>query len=159
MTAADLHSRVAWPRLLGAADTRAVRRLAADLAERYAAEDLTLPEAGLGLLKLADGALGDEYFLGEIPVTRAHVRLRMADGRSVEGAAQLLDDRAALVRAVAVLDAVLASRLPGWEEAASLLDEGARRLAEHTEARRALLTHTRVDFSLLGAGEEDDDDA
>lgn len=159
MTSADLQPRAAWPHLLGAADTHAVRRLAADLAEQHTAEDLTLPEAGLGLLQLADGALGDEYFLGEIPVARAHVRLRTADGRSVEGAAQLLDDRAALARAVAVLDAVLAGRLPGWEQAASLLDEGTQRLAERAAARRALLAHTRVDFSLLGAGEEDDDDA
>lgn len=159
MTSPNLYSRADWPRLLAAADSGGVKRLAARLAERHGVEDLALPEAGLGLLKLADGALGDDYFLGEIPVARAHVRLTTADGRSVEGAAQLLDDRTALARAVAVLDAALAGRLPGWEGAVSLLDEGARRLAEQAEARRALLAHTRVDFSLLGAADEEDDDA
>jgi phosphonate C-P lyase system protein PhnG len=83
----------------------------------------------------------------------------LADGRTVEGAAQLLDDRASLARAIAVIDAVLAAQLPGQDQAHALLAIGQHRLDEQTAQRRALLASTRVHFSLLGTSEEENDDA
>ena len=108
--------RADWARLLSALPAAEVMQAASDLMCRYTVEDITLPQAGLGLMQLNDSALGDAYFLGEIPLVRAHVRVSSADGRQVEGGAQLLDDRSDLARAVAILDAVLAGGLPGFDE-------------------------------------------
>ncbi len=121
--------------------------------------DVALPQSGLGLLQLQDSALGDRYFLGEIPLARAHVRLVHADGQSTEGAAQLLDDRASLARAIAILDAVKAAQWPGSERVDALLQAGLTHWQGIEASRNALLARTRVDFALLGANEEEDDDA
>jgi alpha-D-ribose 1-methylphosphonate 5-triphosphate synthase subunit PhnG len=150
--------RAQWLRLWSALPAAAVKALAADLAGRYPVEDLALPQSGLGLLPLSDSALGDTYFIGEIPLAQAHVRVTPNQGPSAEGAAILLDDRAGVARAMAVLDAVLAARLPGCEAALQLLAQGETALAEQSRQRRALLAATRVDFALLGTNEEDDDE-
>lgn len=135
-----------------------VRQLANALALQHRVDDIQLPQSGLALLTLRDSAQGDPYFPGEIPLTTARVRVSARDGAVVEGAAQLLDDRATLARAIAVIDAVIAGQLQGHEAAFELLAEGATRLAEQAAQRRALLSRTRVDFSLLGTTEDEQDD-
>ncbi|MEQ1668558.1 MAG: phosphonate C-P lyase system protein PhnG, partial [Sulfuriferula sp.] len=65
------------------------------------------------------------------------------------------DDRARLARAIAILDAVLAAQLSGWESAAALVEQGLTVYEQLVQSRRALLSSTRVDFSLLGQEEED----
>lgn len=136
-----------------------LRALAGELSGRYRIDDLELPQSGLGLLPLNDSALGEAYFLGEIPLARAHVRISDAHGKSVEGAVILLDDRASLARALAILDGVLAARLPGHEAALELLVAGAEKMTEIEVKRKKLLAATRVDFSLLGTHDDEDDDA
>lgn len=148
-----------WPRLLSALPATQVQQTAQALCADCAVEDLSLPNAGLALLQLRDGALGDTYFLGEVPLARAQVRLATRHGHSAEGAAQLLDDRAGLARAIAILDALLAGRLPGAEQALALLHEGSEIRQAEARERRALLQATRVDFSRLGSSEEEMDDA
>ena len=102
-----------WPRLLAALPAVTVKQLAAELILTLQVEDLIQPQAGLGLLQLRDGAINDAFFLGEIPLTRAHVRISNPAGQQAEGAVQLMDDRVDLVRAMAVLDGILAGSLPG----------------------------------------------
>lgn len=147
-----------WPRLLLAVPAASVRALAAQLAHSLQVEDLHLPQSGLGLLSLRDSALNDAYFPGEITLSRAHVRVTAGDGTPVEGAAQLLDDRASLARAIAVIDAVLAGQLPGFAAALPLLQAGQERLDADKRLRQALLSTTRVDFSLIGTEQDDDHD-
>ena len=153
-----LYGRAQWPRLLLACPVESVRSLACKLCEQHAVQDIRLPQSGLALLKLRDSAQGDAYYPGEVPLAIAHVRVTTSEGKSCEGAVQLLDDRASLARAIAVMDAVMAGQLPGHEEAQALLANAYTRLAEQTAQRRALLASTRVDFSLLGASEEENDD-
>ena len=150
--------RAQWPRLLLACPARSVRLLARSLCEQHSVQDIQLPQSGLALLKLRDSAQGDAYYPGEVPLAIAHVRVTTSDGTACEGAAQLLDDRASLARSIAVLDAVLAAQMSGHEEAQALLATGQTCLAEQTAQRRALLATTRVDFSLLGTSEEENDD-
>jgi alpha-D-ribose 1-methylphosphonate 5-triphosphate synthase subunit PhnG len=152
-------SRAQWPRLLAALPAREVRECAQMLTATWQVHDVAIPQSGLGLLQLCDSALGDSYFLGEIPVARAHVRLTREDGTSIEGAAQLLDDRASLARAIAVLDAIKAARWPGHERIDALLHAGATSIEAEAATRRAIVAHTRVDFSLLGMADKEDDDA
>lgn len=157
-TMMGVSGRAQWPRLLLACPAESVRQLARSLCELHTVQDIQLPQSGLALLKLRDSAQGDAYYPGEVPLAIAHVRVTTASGASVEGAVQLLDDRASLARAIAVLDAVLAAQLPGHEEAQALLATGQTRLAEQTAQRRALLASTRVDFSLLGTATEEHND-
>ncbi len=152
--------RSQWPRILSALPAIKVRQQAENFADRFAVQDVILPQSGLGLLQLRDSALGDAYFLGEIPIARAHVMLTDPDnptGSLVEGAARILDDRFSLARSIAILDGVLAARLPGFEAVLALLEEGAAILDEIKKQRQGMLAQTRVDFSLLCATEEDTD--
>lgn len=151
-------ARSQWLRYWAAVPAEHTEALAADIAAQCTVRDVTLPQSGLGLLKLPDSALNDLYFLGEVPVSHAHVEVITSDGTRSEGGARLLDDRQSLVRALAVLDATLAARLPHHEEALELLRTGMAQVQETEAERHAMLAATRVDFSLLGDGSEDDDD-
>jgi len=150
--------RADWARALVALPASEIRAAAEHIAGIHEVEDVSLPQAGLGLLQLRDGAFHDPFYLGEVPVARAHVRVRAGDGSEAHGGAVLLDDRTRLVRSLAILDAVLAARLPGWEAAAELVERGAARHTELAAQRQTILARTRVDFSLLGQTEEEDDD-
>lgn len=154
----EIPPRSQWLRLWSAMPATSTKALAVALADRYRVEDLELPRSGLGLLPLTDSALGDDYFIGEIPLAQAHVRLSDNDAGCAEGAATLLDDRAGVARALAVLDAVVAAGWPGRDEAVQLLAQGSAALTEQARQRQALLLATRVDFTVLGAAGEDDDE-
>jgi len=142
-------ARSHWLRLWSAVPPMRIKAVAGELAERFRIDDLEIAQSGLGLLPLRDSALGEPYFLGEIPLARAHVRISNDQGVSVEGAAILLDDRTSIARALAILDGVLAARLTGFEQQ--------QQIAITDSERKKLLAATRVDFSLLGSEEEKDD--
>jgi alpha-D-ribose 1-methylphosphonate 5-triphosphate synthase subunit PhnG len=150
----DFPPRNRWSALLVQLPSDQVRSAASALDLEVV--DITLPQSGLGLMHLHDSALNDGFYLGEIPVARAHVRVKSTDGQEGEGGATLLDDRARLARAIAVLDAVLAAQLPGWETVATLVAQGLAAHEQGAQTRRTLLTRTHVDFSLLGQEEEDE---
>ncbi|WP_372957796.1 phosphonate C-P lyase system protein PhnG [Marinobacter sp.] len=145
-----------WPRCLLALDAREVRTAAEQFEQAFRIEDVQLPQSGLGLMKIRDGALGELYFPGEIPLATARVRILAADKTWYDGAAQVMDDRASLARAIAVLDGVLANQLRGHETVIPLLHKGQNHLAAQAKERKALLETTRVNFSTLGHYEEDD---
>jgi alpha-D-ribose 1-methylphosphonate 5-triphosphate synthase subunit PhnG len=151
-------ARNQWLRYWSALPAEQAETLATNIAGQCTVKDLTLPQSGLGLLKLPDSALNDLYFLGEVPVSHAHVEVVTDDGRRSEGGARLLDDRQSLAWALAVLDATLAARLPDHEQALDLLRAGMAKVQETERERHAMLAATRVDFSLLGDGSEDDNE-
>lgn len=151
--------RADWGRALAALPADEIVAAAEQIARTFEVEDISLPQAGLGLLQLRDGAFHEPFYLGELPLARAYLRLRTPDGSVAEGGTVLLDDRVRLVRAVAILDAVLAARLPGWQDAARLVERGMARHEELAAQRNAMLARTRVDFSLLGQTLEDGADA
>lgn len=148
-----------WIRALTAHPAADLHALAERLTAGCELRLTRLPQAGLGLLQLADGAFHEAYYLGEFPLSTCSLELTLADGRRAEGGAQLMADDAALARALAILDAVLAARLPGWEDVSARVQSGARLRAEADRRRRAVLAATRVDFALLGNTGENDDEA
>lgn len=150
-------ARSHWLRRWSAVSPTRVKAVADELARNYRIEDLEIAQSGLGLLPLRDSALGEPYFLGEIPLASAHVRISDDQGTSAEGAAILLDDRSSMARALAILDGVLAAHLPGCEQALELLVEGQKQIDKIDSERKKLLVATRVNFSLLGSEEEKDD--
>jgi alpha-D-ribose 1-methylphosphonate 5-triphosphate synthase subunit PhnG len=109
----------------------------------------TLPQAGLGMLKMRDSALNDPFYLGEFPMASCSVTVTTGSGETVEGAVLVMDDRVERAEELALCDAVLAARLPGWQQLYELLQEGMARRAENSRERKAMLARTRVDFSLL----------
>ncbi|MET4026412.1 alpha-D-ribose 1-methylphosphonate 5-triphosphate synthase subunit PhnG [Marinobacter sp. MBR-99] len=150
--------RSQWLRYWSAIPAELTEALAAEISDQSEVRDVTLPQSGLGLLQLPDSALNDLYFLGEVPVSHANVEVVAPDGTRAEGGARLLDDRQSLARALAILDATLAARLPYHEQAMSLLAAGSEAVQQVQAERNAILAATRVDFSLLGDGSEDDDE-
>ncbi|MDP4029049.1 MAG: phosphonate C-P lyase system protein PhnG [Gallionella sp.] len=146
-----------WPSALCALHANEVKQTVAALLQNIEVHDVALPQAGLGLLSLRDGALHESFFIGEMPVARAEVLVRTPAGDEVRGGAVIIDDRAQFARTIAILDAVLAGKLSGWEQAASLVQQGIAVRKQKDSERKKLLAVTRVDFSLLG--QEDDEDA
>ncbi len=125
----------------------------------YTVRHLTLPEEGLGLLKMKDGALGEHYYLGEFPVASAHIELiDEKRNRTVEGGAHVMHDSADYAADLAVCDALLTARWPGWEDVARLLEVGMQKRREKEQRRKSMLARTRVNFDLLSEVKEEHDD-
>ena len=116
----------------------------------------SVPQSGLGMLKMNDGALDQPFYLGEFPLSSVHLEVTTDRGDVAEGAAQVMDDRMEIAEALAICDAVLSAQLPGWEQIADLVDQGIHQRAAARRERQLMLSATRVDFSLLDdVGEND----
>lgn len=123
---------------------------------------MSIPQSGLGMLKLKDSAFDEPFYLGEFPLATAWVEVQTPEGIIAEGAAQIMDDRIELAEALALCDAVLSARLPGWQQLAEMLEEGMSVLKAIRQERKQMLASTLVDFSLLddvGSGFTESDDA
>ncbi|EEA00997.1 phosphonate C-P lyase system protein PhnG [Burkholderia sp. H160] len=156
-TTASQPPRGDWMRYWTNVPAQRIRELAHCLSEKFQVEDLEIPQSGLALVPLTDAAMGETYYLGEIPIAKAHVRLTDPRGGTTEGAAIVMDDRTSLIRALAILDAITAAAWPGHDASLELLREG-KQIVEATSAdRKKLLAATRVDFALLAAQEDDDE--
>jgi alpha-D-ribose 1-methylphosphonate 5-triphosphate synthase subunit PhnG len=149
--------RSEWLRCWSALPAPRLQALAAQLEQLYRVECIQPTAAGLGLLPWREAALGEVFFLGEIPLTQAWVRLHSADQQRCEGAATLMDDRTNLARALAVLDAVTAAHWPGSDQAEELLQLGAQALQRTDATRRTMLAQTRVNFSTMGTADDDEE--
>lgn len=153
-----LIERKDWVRALTAHPAADLKALAECLAANCEVRLTRLPQAGLGLLTQTDGALHEPYYLGEFPLSSCSVELVLPDGQTATGGACVMADDAELARALAILDAILAARFPGWEQVAERVHSGMRQRSEEDGRRRAMLASTRVDFALLGSTGVDDDE-
>jgi alpha-D-ribose 1-methylphosphonate 5-triphosphate synthase subunit PhnG len=157
MTDSISYPRRDWPRLFLSLPPQQIKDAVRTLTEPCRVDDQALPQSGLALLQLRDGALAEPYYIGETPLSRAQVTVIDKNGKKGVGAAQILDDRASLAKDVAILDAILANGLNGHEIIEHLLEEGAHQLARNEASRRALIERTRVDFALLDATDEENE--
>lgn len=147
-----------WIRALTAHPADDLKALAGALAADCDVRLKSLPQAGLGLMTLTDGAFHEPYYLGEFPLSTCSVEITLRDGRSAFGGAQVMADDAELARALAILDAFLAADLPGAEQVSPLIAAGSGLRGEEDSRRRAMLAATRVDFAMLNNAEEEDGD-
>ena len=108
-----------------------------------------IPQTGLSLLQLQDSVFHEPYYLGEIPLSTARVKLKNADGQSYEGAAQVMSDVSDFATSLAICDAIFSNQLEGWEQVNDLIKLGKAIREEEDRLRKAMLAKTRVDFSLL----------
>lgn len=146
-----------WPRALATQSTQQLTAVLDEITVHWTISPVQLPETGLAMLQLRDSAFNDPYFLGEIPLASAWVSIRTEDQQEYQGAAQLMDDDREMIEALAVCDAILAHRLPGWQALYQRVEIGMAALANEQQRRNAMLAKTRVDFALLNATEQDDD--
>lgn len=155
----NINERKNWVRLLMACPPIEVCELAQQLSSDWQLNYKSLPQSGLGMMKVRDGAFNEPFYLGEIPLASAWVELVLPSGDKAEGAAQVMSDDQNLAEAIAICDAVLANQLAGKELLMTLLQKGADSLLRENRNRQHMLHHTRVDFSLLdAAGESDEED-
>ena len=66
-------SREAWLVALSHAPEQELCQLVERLCSDWTLRPKALPQEGLGLLKLQDSALGDEFYLGEFPLATCWV--------------------------------------------------------------------------------------
>ncbi|NJN45355.1 MAG: phosphonate C-P lyase system protein PhnG [Candidatus Competibacteraceae bacterium] len=142
-------SREEWVSALSAVPEETLSAVVNRFPSSWKIQPKALPQAGLGMLKMRDSALGDPFYLGEFPLATCWVTVVTEAGEATEGAALIMDDRVERAEQLALCDAVLSARLPGWRQVAELVEQGAERRDELTQERKSMLARTRVDFSLL----------
>jgi alpha-D-ribose 1-methylphosphonate 5-triphosphate synthase subunit PhnG len=141
--------REEWISTLSLVPDSALREVIDRLPADWVIKPRALPQEGLGLLKLQDSALGEPFYLGEFPLSSCWLSITTQEGLTAEGAALIMDNCIDRAEQLALCDAVLAAKLPGWERVAELLAQGLERKRAIANERKAILAHTRVDFSLL----------
>lgn len=148
--------REQWVSALTAVPETELQAVLSALPKSWTVRPKALPQAGLGMLKLRDSAHNEPFYLGEFPLASCWLTVTTPDGTTAEGAAQVMDDRIERVEQLALCDAVLAARLPGWEAVSSLVEQGIAVREQTARQRKTILARTKVDFSLLDALEDDD---
>ncbi|MGD8938052.1 MAG: phosphonate C-P lyase system protein PhnG [Gammaproteobacteria bacterium] len=149
-------NRTEWVRALTALPAEQLLSITTSLSSDWKVCPKAVPQSGLGILKLNDSAFAEAFYLGEFPMSTAWLEIQTPDGQIAEGAAQVMDDRAGLAEALALSDAVLSARLPGWERLEELLNKGVSIRTATSRERKKILAHTRVNFSLLDDVGDDD---
>jgi len=141
--------RTTWVSALNMLPTDELLSLTAQLSCNWTVRPMSVPQAGLGMLKMNDSAFDEPFYLGEFPIASAWIEVQTNNGMTAEGAAQVMDDRVEIAEALALCDAVLANQLPGWERVTQLLEKGLSMREDVRLERKQMLAATHVDFSLL----------
>lgn len=141
--------RTQWVSALTAQPSDKLLAITTELSSDWTIQPKSLPQSGLGMLKLNDSAFEEPFYLGEFSLTSAWLEIQTAEGAIAQGAAQVMDDRIEIAEALAICDAVLSAQLPGWEKIADLLAEGMASRITTDRERKQILASTQVDFSLL----------
>ena len=144
-----------WLRAITAHPPEIVIQLTARLTQGWQISYETVPQTGLSLLQLQDSVFHEPYYLGEIPLSTAWVKLNIGNEQNYEGAAQVMSDVPNLATSLAICDAILMNQLEGWQEVADLIARGREIRQQEDKLRGAMLAKTKVDFSLLNQEESD----
>ena len=147
-----------WQRLLTALCNERLVNLAEEISAPWQVEHVALPQVGLGMLQLVDGAFEQPFYLGEFPVATCQLQLTLPTGEKIKGAAQVMSDDQSQAQALAIFDAVIRHNLEGIEAVMSLVQEGQIQCDAEDHERRAMLMATRVEFSELSEAGDDDED-
>ena len=96
------------------------------------------------MMRLRDSARKDAFFLGEVLVTEAKVRIGGTLGLGL-----IRGDRPEEARRLAVVDAAFNAGSPLLSDWLPLLEEEERRIADRLDREAAAVLETRVDFSTM----------
>lgn len=142
-------AREDWLSALCAVPEEQLNTVVDTLSSNWDVRPRTLPQAGLGMLRMRDSALKESFYLGEFPLASCAISVTTESGETAEGAALVMDDRVERAQRLALCDAILAAHLPGWRQVFALLFDGVARQDDLNCERKAMLARTRVDFALL----------
>ena len=118
--------------------------LSAEAESAHDVKDVDDPSAGLVMMRLRDTARKDAFYLGEVLVTEAKVRIG-----GILGLGLIRGDRPDEARRLAVVDAVFNSESPLLADWIPRLEDEERRIAEGLERETSSILETRVDFSTM----------
>ncbi|MFT6045724.1 MAG: alpha-D-ribose 1-methylphosphonate 5-triphosphate synthase subunit PhnG [Arenicella sp.] len=141
--------RTQWISLLSTLPSKQLLAVTAALSVDWTISPKSLPQSGLGMLKLNDSAFDEPFYLGEFPMASTWLEIKTVDGLTAQGAAQVMDDRLEIVQALAICDAILSAKLPGWEQIVDLLEQGKVNRETVRQERKQMIASTQVNFSLL----------
>ena len=146
---ADEFDRSRAAAALSRVDLYALSEAVDHLVLQYPVEATANPEAGLVLLRLAE-KVNDPFNLGPVPMSTASVSLRLPDGTSVIGSAQIMSDDAELASMLAICDAALFHELEGADAIKTLLADGLSQLQREQDLRKSLLDFAQNRFLPIG---------
>ena len=152
-----INDRTTWAINLYAVPSGELLSLTEELTKNWHIRAKSLPQTGLGMLKLNDSAFNEPFYLGEFPLSTAWLEVTTSDGQIAEGAAQIMDDRVELSEALAICDAILSSVLPGYDRVLMLVEKGTGIRQQRHKDRQHILAATQVNFSLLDHVGNDDE--
>jgi alpha-D-ribose 1-methylphosphonate 5-triphosphate synthase subunit PhnG len=114
---------------------------------------LRAPDIGLAMVRGRVGGTGDAFNLGEVTVTRATLRLRVADGRAPVGMAVHMGRDKERATLAALVDALLQS--PGFEARMHehVVTPLAARIAGARAQKQARAAATKVEFFTMVRGD------
>lgn len=141
--------RTSWVRALTALPVNELINATAEIAQDWILQPKSMPQSGLGMLKVKESTLNENFYLGEFCLSSAWLEVTTADGQVAEGAAQVMDDRVELAETLALCDAILSVQLPGWEKVLSMVEKGLELRNATEKERKTILARTQVDFALL----------
>jgi len=141
--------RSTWVSALKAVPTNDLLELINELTEGWILRAKSVPQSGLGMMQLKDSAFNEAFYLGEFPLASSWLEVTTTDGQKAEGAAQVMDDRIEVAEALALCDAILSSKLSGWERIYLMVERGIVINEKIKNERKTILARTRVNFSLL----------
>lgn len=151
--------RTTWVSALKELPAKDLLAMTKEVSKDWMLRPKSLPQSGLGMMKLKDSAFNEAFYLGEFPISTAWLEVTTADGYKAEGAAQVMDDNVEIAEALALCDAVLSSELPGWQQVYNMVEQGVAIREKTKRERKMMLARTRVNFSLLdNVGDENAQD-
>lgn len=147
-------ARASWPSLLALLPSATIAESLARVQELgYSYGPIQPSGDGFALLQLEDSTQRQPFNLGELPLATAVVRVTAPDGRTLDGAAQLMTSDVAQVEGIAVWDAILADDSSAddkaWLIGAALLEQAKIARDELTQQRQAILSSTKVKFQMM----------
>jgi alpha-D-ribose 1-methylphosphonate 5-triphosphate synthase subunit PhnG len=146
MSAPTLPDQSAYLTTLTTAPAAAVKEFVEQLLDQLAAVEVIENRTGLVMLPYTDTAQGTPFFLGEVLVTEAHVRI----GES-QGYAACLGRDLEQALAIAIVDAILQNPLPNPAQSScrAFIDAQAARLAEAEATLLRQVEATRVELEVF----------
>ncbi len=119
----------------------AAAHIAAEVSSRYSIEDLQEPQEGLVMIKMREQARNSLFYLGEVLVTEAKVRVN-----GIAGLGLVQGSDSDLARNLAIIDAVWDCSLPEQSSWEKLLQQAEQRVVAREREENGRVQETRVNF-------------
>lgn len=153
-----LTNRTNWVSALKILPFKELLAITDELSTDWTLRPKSIPQSGLGMLKIKESAFNEQFYIGEFCLSSAWLEVTTPDGQVAEGAAQVMDDRVELADALALCDAILSAQLPGWQKISNMVERGLTIHESTNKERKQMLARTKVDFSLLDDANNKADD-